>query len=461
MWARELRVDLDAWRRGDLSWSSLSAGVCFVGPPGTGKTLFAQTLSTFLSSGSYSVPLIECSLSQWQGADEAHRGHLLRAMRRDFEQARAKAPSLLFIDEIDSFADRSKVKHAHADYVVEVVNGLLAQLDGVASREGIVCVGASNDIGRCDPAILRPGRLGKIIRISLPTERELERMFRVRLRGLLEKTDLSEICMLALGSTGAEVERITNDALRSARHGGGDLALSDLRAVIVGNDDRAAVDLEIAAIHEAGHLVSEIELFGNEADVHANIAAVGIRGGCTTRTKAPPFSGTYYDYARRLQVLLAGRTAEELLLSAASPWCGRATRLRSAGRSLDGSGNVCILGHRRKVQAALPRRRRPHRRTSFVPRSQGGGEPRTCEGGESRASLTIAAQTGAAGDRAQAVEGQTPRWIDGRGHNSKDRGRQERTKGLTGPADEREAFAARDLTRRHYVERARIGTKSA
>lgn len=321
-WARELRVDLDAWRRGDLSWSSLSAGVCLVGPPGTGKTLFAQTLSTFLSSGSYSVPLIECSLSQWQGADEAHLGHLLRAMRRDFEQARAKAPSVLFIDEIDSFADRSKVKHAHADYVVEVVNGLLAQLDGAASREGIVCVGASNDIGRCDPAILRPGRLGKIIRISLPTERELERMFRVRLNGRLEKTDLSEICMLALGSTGAEVERITNDALRSARHGGRDLALSDLRAAIVGNDDRAAVDLEIAAIHEAGHLVSEIELFGNEADVHANIAAVGIRGGCTTRTKAPPFSGTYHDYARRLQVLLAGRTAEELLLSAASHGAG-------------------------------------------------------------------------------------------------------------------------------------------
>ena len=260
-WARELKMDLDAWRRGELPWSALSAGVCLVGPPGTGKTFFAQTLSAFLSSGSYRVPLIECSLSQWQSADDAHLGHLLRAMRRDFEQARAKAPSVLFIDEIDSFADRSKVKHAHADYVVEVVNGLLAQLDGAASREGIVCVGASNDIGRCDPAILRPGRFGKIVRINLPTDQELERMFRVRLNGQLAKADLSEISMLALGSTGAEVERITNNALRSARHAGRGLALSDLRGAIVGNDDRTAVDLEIAAIHEAGHMVSEIELF--------------------------------------------------------------------------------------------------------------------------------------------------------------------------------------------------------
>jgi ATP-dependent Zn protease len=321
-WARMLKVDLDAWRREELSWSALSAGACLVGPPGTGKTLFAQTLSTFLSSGSCRVPLIECSLAQWQGADEGHLGHLLRAMRRDFEQARARAPSILFIDEIDSFADRSKIKHTHADYVVEVVNALLAQLDGAASREGLICVGASNDIGRCDPAILRPGRLGKIIRINLPTEQQLERMFRVRLDGRLAKADLSEICMLALGSTGAEVERITNDALRFARHAGRPLALSDLRDAITGTDDRDAADLRRAAIHEAGHLVSDIVLFGNEADVHANIAAIGIRGGYTTRTKAPAFAGTYHDYVRRLQVLLAGRAAEELLLGAASHGAG-------------------------------------------------------------------------------------------------------------------------------------------
>ncbi|TXG96351.1 MAG: AAA family ATPase [Nevskiaceae bacterium] len=321
-WARELRMDLDAWRRGELSWSALSAGVCLVGPPGTGKTLFAQTLSSFLSNGSKHVPLVECSLSQWQGADDGHLGHLLRAMRRDFEQARAGLPSVLFIDEIDSFADRSKIKHVHSDYVVEVVNGLLAQLDGAISREGIICVGATNDIGRCDPAILRPGRLGKIIRINLPNERELERMFRVRLNGRLDRMDLSEICMLALGSTGAEVERITNDALRSARHAGRDVALSDLHAAIAGNDDRTVVDLEIAAVHEAGHMVSEIELFGDASNVHANIAAIGARGGYTTRTKAPFFSGTYNDYARRLQVLFAGRVAEKLLLGEASHGAG-------------------------------------------------------------------------------------------------------------------------------------------
>ncbi|MEH2470620.1 AAA+ superfamily predicted ATPase [Nitrobacteraceae bacterium AZCC 2161] len=71
-------------------------------------------------------------------------GHLLRAMRQDFDAARAQAPCVMFIDEIDSFPDRAGVQHAHRDYVVEVVNGLLEQIDGIAGREGVIVIGASN-----------------------------------------------------------------------------------------------------------------------------------------------------------------------------------------------------------------------------------------------------------------------------------------------------------------------------
>ena len=316
-WARSTIRDLEAWRRGEIPWSGLDPGACLVGPPGTGKTLFAECFSC--AAG---LPMIACSLAQWQAADEGHLGHLLRAMRRDFEAARAQAPCVLFTDEIDSFADRSKLRHAHADYVVEVVNGFIAQLDGIAGREGLIYLAASNDLSRCDPAILRSGRLNRIIRIRLPNVQDLERMFRVRLAGKLADEDLGEICLLALGSTGADVERITNDALRFARHADRPLELADLRKALVDREDRDSSEIRRAAVHEAGHLVMDIVLFAHEADIHATIARSGERGGATVRTQAPPFAGTYSDYQRRLQVLLAGRTAEEIITGEASHGAG-------------------------------------------------------------------------------------------------------------------------------------------
>ena len=316
-WARSTIRDLEAWRRGEIPWSALDPGACLVGPPGTGKTLFAECFSRAAK-----LPMVACSLAQWQGSDEGHLGHLLRAMKRDFDSARAQAPCVMFVDEIDSFADRSKLRHAYADYVVEVVNGFIAQLDGVAGREGLIFLAASNDISRCDPAILRSGRLNRIIRIGLPNAEELERMFRVRLAGQLNGEDLGEICLLALGSTGADVERITKDSLRFARHENRPLELADLRRALVDVEDRDPAALRRAAIHEAGHLLMEILLFGGENDVHATIALSGSTGGATLRTKLPSLAGTYSDYQARLQALLAGRTAEEMVTGEASHGAG-------------------------------------------------------------------------------------------------------------------------------------------
>jgi cell division protease FtsH len=294
-WARSTIRDLEAWRRGEIPWSALDPGACLVGPPGTGKTLFAECFARAAR-----LPVIACPLAQWQGTDEGHLGHLLRAMKRDFDAARARAPCLLFVDEIDSFANRSKLRHAHADYVVEVVNGFIAQLDGIAGREGLIYLAASNDLSRCDPAILRSGRINRIVHVRLPDARDLERMFRVRLAGRLAGEDLEEICLLALGSTGADVERIANDALRFARHANRPLKLADLRRALVSEEDQASSEIRRAAVHEAGHLLAEIVLFGHEAALHAIVARSGERGGATVRTQAPPFAGTYSDYDREL-----------------------------------------------------------------------------------------------------------------------------------------------------------------
>ena len=318
-WARSTIRDLEAWRRGEIPWSALDPGACLVGPPGTGKTLFAECFSRAAK-----VPMVACSLAQWQGTDEGHLGHLLRAMKRDFDAARAHAPSpcVVFVDEVDSFADRSKLRHAYADYVVEVVNGFIAQLDGVAGREGLIFLAASNEISRCDPAILRSGRLNRIIRIGLPNVEALERMFRVRLAGQLNGEDLGEICLLALGSTGADVERITKDGARFARHENRPMELRDLRRTLVDVEDRDPAVIKRAAVHEAGHLLMELLLFGGEADAHATIVRSGNTGGATLRTRPPSLAGTYSDYQARLQVLLAGRTAEEIVFGEASHGAG-------------------------------------------------------------------------------------------------------------------------------------------
>lgn len=312
-WARLAIRDLNAWRRGEIPWSAVEHGACLVGPPGTGKTMFAAAFAR--AAG---VEMIPCSLAQWQGSDEGHLGHLLRAMKRDFERARAQAPCVLFIDEIDSFADRSKVRHDYADYVVQVVNGFIAELDGVAGREGLIFLAASNDLGRCDPAILRSGRLNRVIQIGLPDAVELEGMLRVRLGGALIADRLDEVALLALGCTGADVERFVKDAQRFARHENRPIELADLRKAVVGGEERDRAEIERTAVHEAGHIVMEILCFGDADHLYATVTASGDRGGVTMRTKAPSLSGTYEDYNKRLQILLAGRIAEEIVLDAVS-----------------------------------------------------------------------------------------------------------------------------------------------
>jgi cell division protease FtsH len=211
-WARSTIRDLEAWQRGQIPWSALDPGACLVGPPGTGKTLFAECFSR--AAG---LPMVACSLAQWQAADEAHLGHLLRAMKRDFDDARAKAPCVVFTDEIDSFADRSKIRHDHVDHVIEVVNGFIAQLDGVAGREGLIFLAASNDLSRCDPAILRSGRLNRIIRVKLPDARDLERVFRVRLAARAELIRAAEACHSLLLEHRTALEEIASTLLQAGR----------------------------------------------------------------------------------------------------------------------------------------------------------------------------------------------------------------------------------------------------
>lgn len=161
-WGLELAQDLIDWQRGKIDWSEVDTGIVLSGPPGVGKTQFAAALARQCN-----VPIIATSLARWQA--RGHLGDLLKAMRSDFDKAKEGAPCILFCDELDSFGDRNSFSADNKDYSTQVVNGFLEHLDGLDGREGVVVIGATNNVSGIDPAILRPGRLDRHVAIPLPS----------------------------------------------------------------------------------------------------------------------------------------------------------------------------------------------------------------------------------------------------------------------------------------------------
>jgi cell division protease FtsH len=334
-WGHALAIDLAAYAAGNLAWSQVDKGALLHGSPGTGKTTFAKALA-----GTCGIPLILGSLYKWQS--KGHLGDMQRAMRETFEQARKSAPCILFIDELDSFGDRERLTHEYRDYSIQVINGFLEELDGVAGREGVVVLGACNHPGRIDSAIRRPGRLDRLIHIPLPDKTGLVGILRHHLDTDLKTADLSGVAHLLTGRTGADIEQLVRDARRSARKCRRPLMVDDLIDKIRGPAQAPDEDLRMRALHEAGHAVAAVRLFPG-ALMSVDIKREGTRGGGVS-LKAEAASNTRESTLEIIRFLLCGRAAEEIIGGVVTDGAGGARGSDLAKATAVACDMVCSSG---------------------------------------------------------------------------------------------------------------------
>ncbi|MEE7463645.1 AAA family ATPase [Methylobacterium fujisawaense] len=319
-WGLAAAADLKAYSRGQ-HWSSCEQGALLTGVPGVGKTLLAAAIAS--EAG---VPFLAGSLAQWQAEGEAHLGTTLKAMRAFFGHAKKVAPCVALVDELDSFGDRRKLESHNHHYGVQVINGFLECLDGDGGREGVLLVGATNNPGWIDPAILRSGRFDRRIAIEAPSLEDLASILRHHLRSDLPDADLLEIARRALGGTGADCAAWVRRARSRARRDGRAVAESDLLREIRGPSDETCMEEERRiAVHEAGHAVAAYALDLPPGDLV--LRSPGHAGDGFMRFKAP-LVGTRRNVNDLLTMVMAGRAAEMLVFG--TPSAGAETDLAFA-----------------------------------------------------------------------------------------------------------------------------------
>ena len=234
-------------------------GVLMVGPPGTGKTLLAKAVA-----GEAGVPFFSISGSDFV---EMFVGVGASRVRDLFEEAKKKAPCIVFIDEIDAVARRrgSGLGGGH-DEREQTLNQMLVEMDGFGINEGIIVMAATNRVDILDPAILRPGRFDRKITVGRPDVRGREEILKVHAKEkpLGEDVNLEDVARTTAGFVGADLENLLNEAaIAAARDNRAYIVEEDIKKsfikVGIGAEKKSRIisekDKKITAYHEAGHAI--------------------------------------------------------------------------------------------------------------------------------------------------------------------------------------------------------------
>ncbi|OFV94367.1 MAG: cell division protein FtsH [Acidobacteria bacterium RIFCSPLOWO2_12_FULL_65_11] len=294
-------------------------GALLVGPPGTGKTLLARAVA-----GEAHVPFFSLSGSEFV---EMFVGVGAARIRDLFQQAEAKAPCIVFIDELDALG-KTRVQSPLGSHEEreQTLNQLLAEMDGFDSRKGVIIMAATNRPEVLDPALLRPGRFDRQVLVDKPDVKGREAILRIHTKGVktAANVDVKVVAARTAGFAGADLANLVNEAaLLAARNDKTEVEMRDFESAI----DRLVAGLEkkrvmstkereIVAYHESGHAIVASVLPGLDPVHKISIVQRGF--GALGYTLQLPLEDRYLmtkgDLLSQLAVLLGGRTAEEIAL---------------------------------------------------------------------------------------------------------------------------------------------------
>ena len=320
--------------------ASMPKGILLVGPPGTGKTMLAKAVA-----GEANVPFFSISGSEFV---EMFVGMGASKVRNLFDQAKEKAPCIVFIDEIDAIGQkRSGGQYGGNDEREQTLNQLLTEMDGFEGNNGVIILAATNRPESLDPALTRPGRFDRRVPVELPDLLGREAILKVHAKKVAheENIDFTAVARMASGASGAELANIVNEAaLRAVRDGRDKVTQNDLEesieVVIAGYQKKNAIltDHEkwIVAYHEIGHaLVAACQ--SHSAPVQ-KITIIPRTSGALGYTMQVD-EGNHYlmnkdELENKIATLTGGRAAEEVkfgsVTTGASNDIEQATRLARA-----------------------------------------------------------------------------------------------------------------------------------
>ncbi|KAI9770464.1 MAG: hypothetical protein M1840_003350 [Geoglossum simile] len=334
--AKEELQELVEFLKNPEKFSSLGGklpkGVLLTGPPGTGKTLLARAVA-----GEAGVPFFFMSGSEF---DEVYVGVGAKRVRELFNAARAKAPAIVFIDELDAIGGKRNARDAA--YVKQTLNQLLVDLDGFSQNSGVVFLAATNFPQLLDKALTRPGRFDRNIVVGLPDVRGRIEILKHHMKNIQIGPDVDPtvIARGTPGFSGAELENVVNQAaVRASRSKAKKVTMEDFEwakdKIMMGAERRSAViqqkDKVMTAYHEGGHALVAMFTAGADPLYKATIMPRGQALGLTFQLpEMDRVSMAKREYLAHIDICMGGKVAEEIVYGPDNVTSGAASDLQKA-----------------------------------------------------------------------------------------------------------------------------------